>query len=95
VSELTDNIKIGKRAEKVRLKTQKQREQAQLESAKYKLKKLGIKVYHQKYMGDDMYSWAVFRSDRTNPVFTGLHWRQLSHYKVMLTNAILKEKGIG
>lgn len=94
VPELTDNVKIGKQAEKIRLKVQKEKEQFMLESAKYKLKKLGIKVYHQKYMGDDMYSWAVFRSDKPYPVVTGLHWRELSHYKVELVNKILKEKGL-
>ena len=40
-----------------------------------------IKVTARKYMGDDLGSWAVFRSDRSQPVVTGLTKREVPHYK--------------
>jgi hypothetical protein len=40
-----------------------------------------IKVTARKYGGDDLYSWAVFRSDQARPVVTGLGRSEVAYYK--------------
>ncbi len=37
------------------------------------------KITARKYMGDDAYSWAIFRDGR--PVFTGLSRSQVAYYR--------------
>lgn len=37
------------------------------------------KITARKYMGDDLYSWAVFIDGR--PAFTGLHRSEVPYYK--------------
>lgn len=37
------------------------------------------KITARKYMGDDLYSWAVFVNGR--PVFTGLGRSQVAYYR--------------
>lgn len=39
------------------------------------------KITARKYMGDDAYSWAVFRDGV--PVFTGLSRSSLDYYKAL------------
>jgi hypothetical protein len=52
-------------------------------------KKFGITA--KKYMGDDMYSWAVFVKGR--PVMTGLSRGEVDYYKrSVLTQLIIHEK---
>lgn len=50
-----------------------------------------IKISARKYMGDDKYSWAVFRSDILKPVFTGLSRREVSYYKKLVQEEIDKK----
>jgi hypothetical protein len=40
-----------------------------------------VKVTARKYGGNDEASWAIFRSDRTTPVYTGLYKREVAYYK--------------
>ena len=50
-----------------------------------------IRVTANKWNGDDAYSWAVFRSDRIEPVVTGLTRPEVAGYKRQITEAIRKE----
>jgi len=52
---------------------------------------LKVKVTTRKWNGDDAYSWAVFRSDQIEPVFTGCERAEARYYKKMVVEAI--EKG--
>ena len=52
-----------------------------------------IKITSRKYGGDDCYSWAIFRSDRKQPCFTGLGRDEISYYKRLTQKNIDKEKG--
>ena len=47
-----------------------------------------IKITARKYEGDDKYSWAVFRSDRNYPIFTGLSKPEIPHYKRLVQEII-------
>ena len=40
------------------------------------------KITARKYLGDDKYSWAVFRDGR--PVVTGLTRREVAYYKKLV-----------
>jgi hypothetical protein len=51
-----------------------------------------IKVTAKKYEGDDKYSWAVFRSDRAEPCYTGLGRNEVAHYKKMVEGIIKQEQ---
>jgi hypothetical protein len=51
-----------------------------------------IKVTARKYEGDDMYSWAVFRSDRPTPCYIGLGKSEVSHYKKLVEKYIINEQ---
>jgi hypothetical protein len=50
-----------------------------------------IKITARKWNGDDKYSWAVFRSDRSYPVYTGLSKSEVSHYKKIVQETITKQ----
>jgi len=52
-----------------------------------------IKVTAKKWEGDDMYSWAVFRSDRPGqPCYTGLGRTEVPYYKKLVQQIIDKEQ---
>ena len=51
-----------------------------------------IKVTAKKFEGDDAYSWAIFRSDKTYPVFTGLNREVVPYYKKAVQEIIREEK---
>jgi len=46
------------------------------------------KYSYRKYMGDDLYSWAVFKDDR--PVYTGESRQQAKYIKERLEREELK-----
>lgn len=50
-----------------------------------------IKITAKKYQGDDAYSWAIFRSDKSKPVWTGLSKSEINHYKKMTLEIIKNE----
>jgi hypothetical protein len=50
-----------------------------------------IKITARKYGGDDKYSWAIFRSDKVYPVFTGLSKSEISYYKILVEKIIKDE----
>lgn len=50
------------------------------------------KVTIRKYKGDDSCSWAVFRSDRVTPIYTGCSRREAEYFK-RVTEKEIKEKG--
>lgn len=52
-----------------------------------------IKVTARKHEGDDMYSWAIFRSDRQYPIFTGLGKSEVPYYKKRVEE-IVKQKQV-
>lgn len=54
-----------------------------------------IKVTARKWGGDDTYSWAIFRSDRNKPVWTGLSKPEVNYYKRLTLEIIEKEKKNG
>ena len=48
-----------------------------------------IKITAKKWMGDDCYSWAVFRSDHPNePCFSGLSKSEVPYYKKLVQEII-------
>jgi len=47
------------------------------------------KITSKKYMGDDIYSWAVFKNGR--PIVTGCSRNEASYYKKLTAE---KEEGI-
>jgi hypothetical protein len=53
--------------------------------------KTTTKVTARKFEGDDSASWAVFRSDKSRPVVTGLTKREVPYYKKLTLEAIAKE----
>jgi len=50
-----------------------------------------IKVSTRKWMGDDEYSWAVFRSDQTSPVYRGCTKYEVKYYQRIVEERIEKE----
>lgn len=50
-----------------------------------------VKVRMRKYMGDDIYSWAVFRSDQDRPVVTGLSQYQARYYRKKIEKRVEEE----
>ncbi len=53
-----------------------------------------IKVTARKYLGDDLCSWAVFRSDQATPVVSGLSKNECPYYKRQVLALIEKERTI-
>lgn len=51
-----------------------------------------IKITSRKYNGNDKYSWAIFRSDKTKPCFTGLSKNEVPYYRKLTQEQIKKEK---
>jgi hypothetical protein len=51
-----------------------------------------IKISSRKYEGDDLHSWAVFRSDRSYPCFSGLARGECSYYEKAVEKIILDEQ---
>lgn len=52
-----------------------------------------IKITARKYEGDDLYSWAVFRSDYPDrPCYSGLGRNEIPYYKGLVQQIIDKEK---
>ena len=49
-----------------------------------------VKVTTRKYMGDDLYSWAVFRSDQAVPVVSGLSRSEASYHKRVVQQMITR-----
>ena len=49
------------------------------------------KVTTRKWMGDDAYSWAVFRSDRAVPVVSGLSRAEAVYHKRQV-QAMIRER---
>lgn len=49
------------------------------------------KITVKKYEGDDDYSWAVFRSDKKEPAFTGLSKPETKYYKTMVEGILRNE----
>lgn len=50
-----------------------------------------IKVTPRKYEGDDQHSWAIFRSDKETPCYTGLGKNEISHYKKLVEDIIKRD----
>jgi hypothetical protein len=48
-----------------------------------------VKVTARKFEGDDACSWAIFRSDRAQPVITGLSRREVSYHKEQVEKMIV------
>lgn len=51
-----------------------------------------IKITAKKYEGDGRFSWAVFRSDRPAPCYTGLGKSEVAHYKKLVEKYIKSEQ---
>lgn len=53
-----------------------------------------MKVTIRKWEGDDLYSWAVFRSDRITPIYTGCSKREAEYFKRIVEKEMkeMKEK---
>jgi hypothetical protein len=51
-----------------------------------------IKIIIKQYNGDDKYSWAIFRSDKKEPCFTGLLKNEVPYYRKLTQEQINKEK---
>jgi len=49
------------------------------------------KVRIRKWNGDDVYSWAVFRSDQARPVYSGCSRAEARYYKMIVEERIEKE----
>ena len=47
-----------------------------------------IKLTARKYEGDDKYSWAIFRSDQSQPVVSGLSKPEIPYYKRQIEQLI-------
>ena len=52
------------------------------------MKKTKVKFSIRKYNGDDMYSWAIFRSDNKKPIITGLSRDEANHYRDLFRKEI-------
>jgi len=50
-----------------------------------------VKVTTRKWNGDDIYSWAVFRSDQLEPVYTGCSRAEARYYRGLVEERIEKE----
>lgn len=50
-----------------------------------------VKVTAKKWNGDDSYSWAIFRSDQSQPVIAGLHRTEVPSYKKEVRESIEKK----
>jgi hypothetical protein len=50
-----------------------------------------IKVTARKHEGDDLYSWAIFRSDKADPCYTGLGKSEVPYYKKLVEKIIERE----
>lgn len=49
-------------------------------------KKINKRITARKYMGDDIYSWAVFLDGK--PAYTGLSKGQVSYYKSLINTQL-------
>jgi len=52
-----------------------------------------VQVTIRKYEGDDLYSWAVFRSDQIGPVVTGLSKREAQYHQGVIKDIITMRGG--
>lgn len=50
-----------------------------------------VKVTKRKWMGDDEFSWAVFRSDQTSPVYRGCSRMEAEYYKRIVKDMVEEE----
>jgi hypothetical protein len=50
-----------------------------------------VKVTARKYGGDDAASWAIFRSDASRPVVTGLYRSEVAYYKKQIQEMVDQE----
>ena len=50
-----------------------------------------VKVTMKKWNGDDLYSWAVFRSDQDEPVIAGLGRDEARYHKKQVEEIINKK----
>jgi hypothetical protein len=50
-----------------------------------------VKVTTRKWGGDDLYSWAVFRSDQRQPVITGLGRTEAAYHKRQVEQLIREQ----
>lgn len=46
------------------------------------------KITARKFDGDDKHSWAIFRSDKYHPIYTGLGKSEVPHYKMLVQKMI-------
>ena len=50
-----------------------------------------VKIITRKWMGNDEFSWAIFRSDQPLPTYSGLTKSEINYYKGLTQKQIDRE----